>query len=468
MPIPRVLHTSTFRLSILFAAFFCVSAVLLLSVVYWGVGRVLIDQTDEHIDSDVAAFEKAFAVGGRQAVESLIAVKIGNDTSQTATYQLFSSDGSMRTGNLRPVLRLNTFPELGRGEVTSEPLPEAHNREPHTIRTRTVKLSDGGRLLVGRDIYTPLEITERIGQIVGLGLFASIILAGIGGWMISRALLRRVDGMARVSRGIMEGHLDRRLPVGRANDEFDHLTSQLNAMLDRIETLMADVRQVTSGIAHDLRSPLTRLRMRLEKAQLERGENADPVLEEVIVEVDGIRATFDALLRIAQVDARDPRSNFDVVDLEHLVQRMTELYRTVAEDKGLTWRVNIDGDLLIYADEQLLAQGLSNLIDNALKYTPAGGRISLQVSGETDRARLAIEDTGPGIPTAARQEVLKPFFRLEESRSTPGSGLGLALVAAVAKLHGAELLLADAAPGLRVTLILPRGDISPPVPPVRF
>lgn len=461
MPLPRVFRTSTFRLSVLFAALFGGSAILLLSLVYWGMATTLVDQADELIDGDIAAFQSALTAGGERAVEKMIENRISNDPTRTATYQFFLSNGSMRMGNLRAPLSASALPQLGRGEISSEPPPDSSNREPHTIRTRTIALSDGGRLLVGRDIYNPLEMRERISQIVGVGLFVTIVLAGLAGWVISRTILRRVDGMARVSRAIMEGHLDRRLPVGKASDEFDHLTSQLNAMLDRIETLMADVRQVTSGIAHDLRSPLTRLRVRLENAQLERGDNGDPLLDEVIQDVDGIRATFNALLRIAEVDARDPRSNFRVVDLGHLVSRMSELYRTVAEDKGLAWEVEIEHDVTVSGDEQLLAQAISNLIDNALKYTPAGGRISLHLSGVLEQAQVTVEDTGPGIPAAVCQDVLKPFFRLEESRSTAGSGLGLALVAAVAKLHAADLRLADACPGLRVSLLLPRDGPAP-------
>lgn len=352
-------------------------------------------------------------MGGESAVDNLIARKTGSDPSQTAIYQLFGPEGSKRAGNLSRPTDPDGMPALGRSQMAFEPRLRARNAEPHTVRTRTIHLGEGRRLLVGRDIYDPLEIAERVGQIVGLGVLTTVVLAGVGGWLVSRALLHRVDSIARASRAIMEGRLDRRLPVGNSNDEFDQLTSQLNAMLERIESLMADVRQVTSGIAHDLRSPLTRLRVRIEKAQLERQELADPVLEELIVEVDSIRATFNALLRIAEVDARDPRSGSSVVDLGHLVQRATELYRTVAEDRGLAWCVEIDREATVRGDEQLLAQALSNLADNALKYTPAGGRISLQVSSATDRVRLTIVDTGPGIPAPARQNVLKPFFRLE-------------------------------------------------------
>lgn len=456
MRLPRVFHTSTFRLSIYFAAFFAASALALWGLAYWAISDFFIGQTDDRIDHDVAVFEQAIAAGGEPAIEALIDHEVATDPFETAIYQLFRPNGSRGAGNLGQALPSGDLPIIGRGELVTGPPLGARNPELHTIRIRTIPLAGGDLLLVGRDIYDPLEIRERVSQIIGFGLFGTVVLAGLGGWTVSRALLHRVDAIARASRTIIEGRLDRRLPVGKANDEFDQLAIQVNGMLERIETLMTDIRQVTSGIAHDLRSPLTRLRVRLEKAQLDRGEQADPVFDELIADVDGVRATFDALLRIAQIEARNSRSNFRTVDLGHLVDQATELYQTVAEDKGLTWHAAIEDRVLIQGDEQLLAQALSNLVENALKYTPAGGSISLRLRQTADRAELAIEDSGPGIPPSARASVLKHFVRLEESRSTPGSGLGLALVAAVAKFHGAELVLGDACPGLRISLLLPR------------
>jgi signal transduction histidine kinase len=451
---PKVFRTSAFREAGYYTAFFIGSSVLLWAATFWGIGTFFVNKADERIDHDVAIFEKAMASGGRTAVEALIAHEVMADPFEATTYQLFEPDGGRRVGNLGSALPIGILPVAGRSQFDTKSQDEGRDLETHTIRARTFRFSDGSFMLVGRDIDDPLAIREWVGRVIWPVLLLVVVVSASTGWLLSRRMVERVDAMVRASRQIMEGHLEQRLPVGSANDEFDQIARQFNAMLVRIEALMSDVQQVTAGIAHDLRSPLTRLRVRLEKAVLEQQADVG-FYDELIADVDGMCATFDAMLRIAEVNARDPRSRFRSVDLGHLVEQVDELYRAVAEDRGLAWEVRIDDRLTVQGDEQLIAQSLSNLVDNALKYTPTDGRVSVRLRHVADRAELSVEDTGPGIPFSARSSVLKHFFRLEESRTTPGNGLGLALVAAVANFHAAELVLEDACPGLRVRLSFP-------------
>jgi signal transduction histidine kinase len=286
-------------------------------------------------------------------------------------------------------------------------------------------------------------------------IVALTLALGLGGGIVlSRNWLGRIEAVNRTSREIIDGDLSRRVPVGKGGDEFDRLAANLNAMLDRIEALMDGLRQVTDNIAHDLRGPLTRLRNRLEVTLLEDGGKPShrEALERTIDDADQLLKTFSALLLIGEAEAGLKPDDMGGIDLAGLVGDMAELYAPAAEHQGLSFTHAIEADLSIQGNRQLLSQALVNLLDNALKYTPAEGRVSITCRHTDGAPEIAISDTGPGIADADRARVLQRFERLEASRHSPGSGLGLSLVAAVAKLHGAQLRLDDNAPGLRVVL----------------
>jgi signal transduction histidine kinase len=276
---------------------------------------------------------------------------------------------------------------------------------------------------------------------------------------MSRGMLRRIELINQTSRNIMAGDLSQRIPIRGSGDELDQLAGNLNTMIDEIERLMDGIRHVSDNIAHDLRTPLTRLRNRLEQllVDLEDGSPYRSQVEQGIAEADQLLATFAALLRIARIEAGGHKARFKPVDLAALVGDAAELYEALAEEKQLRFSTRVDASVSLEGDRDLLFQALTNLIDNAIKYTPAGGEVSLELMRVGKTADIAVSDTGSGIAETERDKVGQRFYRLESSRNTPGSGLGLSLVKAVAKLHRATLLLEDNAPGLKATLRLPLG-----------
>jgi signal transduction histidine kinase len=326
------------------------------------------------------------------------------------------------------------------------------------------------RLLVGHD----LEDRERLAHILGSALFTSLmwllVIGAFGGLFVARRLLNRVDAMSAKAATLLHEDLSGRLPLSGSGDELDRLARNLNAMLDRIATLMEGIRQVSDNIAHDLRTPLTRLRNNAEQALLlDHGEAAcRAALEKTIDEADGLIRIFNALLLIARAESQSSGENLTNLDAAALVRDMAELYEPAAEDKGVEMRVNTPPSLPFRGQRELIGQALANLIDNALKYgapdAPGeAARIEITASGD-DRGgvEIAVADHGPGIPPDERARVVERFVRLEASRSRPGSGLGLSLAAAVARLHGGVLRIEDAEPGLRAVLVFPHlkeGDL---------
>jgi signal transduction histidine kinase len=288
------------------------------------------------------------------------------------------------------------------------------------------------------------------------GSAAAIALALVGGAIMSGRLVRKIETVSATARNIIQGDLTQRVPVAQVGDEFDRLSLSVNAMLDRIETLMGDLRQVTTDIAHDLRTPLTRLGQRLEYAAR---SDADPQvlrqsLDAARRDVDDILAMFAALLRIAEVESGARKAAFSRVDLGEVVDTVAEVYRVAAEEKGQDLQHRIDPDVIATGDRDLLVQLFANLVENAIRHCPEGSKIELVASRQGSAVEVAVSDNGPGIPAEMRAKVLQRFVRLENSRTSPGYGLGLSLAAAIANLHDAPLSIADNSPGLRVAVRL--------------
>jgi signal transduction histidine kinase len=341
---------------------------------------------------------------------------------------------------------------------------------------RIFQLPGGFRLLVGRD----LEERERLRDIVaaaGKWSIAVVVVLGLaGGFFITRRVLKRVDAMTATTQTIMAGDLSGRLPVAGPGDELDRLAGNLNAMLERIEALMRGLKEVSDNIAHDLKTPLTRLRNRSEAALRAGGSEGDyrAAIEATIDESDALIATFNALLMIARAESGQARDNMDEFDAADIARDVVELYEPVAEDQGLALRLDANAPLRVKGNRELVSQALANLIDNGIKYAApatdaprenamdgvaaktAASEIVVTARAEADRILLTVTDSGPGIPENERRRAIERFVRLESSRSQPGSGLGLSLASAVASLHGGELRLEDNAPGLKATLALPR------------
>ncbi len=302
------------------------------------------------------------------------------------------------------------------------------------------------------------------------GVSVTLLLGAAGGIWLSQVFLYRVDAISRTAEAIIDGDLTQRVPLRGTGDDLDRLAETLNRMLDRMDRLLESVRQASNNIAHDLRTPLTRLGQRLEEArtQVRSADGQQRALDAAKAEVDALLGTFAALLRIAEVEAGAQRAAFRRVDLSAVVATVAEAFAPSAEEAGYTLVAEVAPGIAVHGDRELLTQALVNLVENALRHTPPGTQVRLLLRAQAGRAVMAVEDNGPGIPEAERDQVLRRFYRLDHSRSTPGSGLGLSLVAAVAELHGAELRLEDAKPGLRVVINLSRAAQPLPLPRERL
>jgi len=342
---------------------------------------------------------------------------------------------------------------------------EAPDGVEHRALVQVVELPGGFRLLVGRD----LEERERIYAIIsnaGRWSFALVVVLGLaGGFFVSRRVLKRIDAMTDTANTIMAGDLSGRLPIAGTGDELDRLADNVNAMLERIEALMRGLKEVTDNIAHDLKTPLTRMRNRCEQAlRGERGQDYRAALEATIAESDDLIRTFDALLMIARAESGQARGNMAEFDAAQIARDVGELYEPLAEQKGLALMIEAPAAATVRGNRELVSQALANLVDNAIKYAGpdvskingAAAEILVRAGAEGERITLSVADRGPGIPEADRGRAVERFVRLEQSRSEPGSGLGLSLASAVARLHGGELRLEDNRPGLRSVIALPR------------
>ena len=457
----KLFRTTTFRLSLTYLALFSAAAIVAIVYIYWNTTVLLSRQLNQTIDAELKGLAEQYRAGGLDQLVRIVAERSG--TPGNSLYLVADSEGRRLAGNLSAVSP-ELWNSLGPVEFVYQ-RPATGGVEKRLAFANVFRLASGYRLIVGRDIEDRRELARmvRSAMLWGLGVMA---LFGIGGgYWVSRKLLARIDALAETTRTIMDGDLTGRLPVTGSGDELDRLSESLNLMLARIEQLMAGLREVSDNIAHDLKTPLNRLRNRVEQALREPyGEAAyREVLERTIEEADGLIKTFNALLSIARIEAGAGGENREKLDVSALLRDVAELYEPVAEERGIELRAETDAPIFVRADRQLLGQAIANLIDNALKYgapersSGNGSRPEVEVSAHAKGpiAEIVVTDRGPGVPVPDRERVLDRFVRLEASRSEPGSGLGLSLVAAVARLHGGILRLEDNEPGLRVVLALP-------------
>jgi signal transduction histidine kinase len=454
----RFLRTSTFRLTLLYAGLFCLSVLALLAFVYWQTLVLLERQQMQIIFAETNALVERYHDAGLPGLLGAIAERVQPDRVGDSIYLLAD-------GRYEPVIgNLERWPRGAEedGRTLTFPIERTRLGDPEQHRATAIYLDLAGdyHLLVGIDTRTQDRFRRAVIQALIWSIVATLGL-GLGvGVLMSRRTLARLEAINQAAERVRRGEVKHRMPVGRRGDEYDRLAENLNAMLEEIERLLGAVRAVTNNIAHDLRSPLTRLKTRLEIA-LAASEDAAArreAIERALAEADELLATFNALLSIADAEAGTGRAEMDRVDLEGLARDVAELYEPAAEEKGLTLERGLHGPATITGNRQLLFQVLANLLDNAVKYTPSPGRIVLRLEPATEEQgpALIVADSGPGIPAEDRERVLERFVRLDASRSTPGSGLGLSLVAAIARLHAATLALDDNAPGLKVMLRFPR------------
>ena len=450
MRLPRLCRTSSFRLTLLYAGLFSASAILLFAVIYWSTLFYMTGQLDAAVSSDFSELTEAFDGGGTNAVAAAIAKRVTDMPAGPMFYLLEDPAGAVLAGNL-PVMptRTGTFD-------TADPRPALHRDDRQPLRARGALLPGGAYLLVAIGASQRDEMGELILRAFGWGLLVTLILAFGGGVLLSGGLLRRVEAIGRTAREIMEGHLSRRLPSRGTDDEFDHLVASLNEMLERTERSIGAMRQISNDIAHDLRTPLTRLRQRLEFAQRKAATAVElrAAVAESIADADAMLATFSALLRIAQIESKAVKAGFAAFDLSELLQTVVEVYQPMAEDKDQQLIAEIGPELRSFGDRELLAQMFSNLVENALRHSPRNAIVQLATPVDGQHVTITLSDNGPGIPRGEHANVFRRFYRLEASRTTPGAGLGLSLVAAIASLHNIPIEFEDNHPGLKVALRL--------------
>ena len=448
------LRSTTFRLLAWYAAVFVASVAVLFLVVYWVTLSELDQQLSESVERETEVLVELYRERGTDSVTRAIQLRIADLRAPRRYYLLQDADGNRIAGNLPPMKAVEGEMVLPVSSLLKERTPKgaATALEGHPVVALGRRLRGGEFLLVGENRYRAVKAREAIAQAMGWGIAITLLFAAAGGVALGRGFMRRIEAINRTTRSIMDGDLSQRVPTRGGKDEMEQLSVNLNAMLDRIQGLMDSVKRVSDDIAHDLRTPLSRLRHRLESARANLGAEAEPVVEQSIEELDAILETFAALLRIAQIESGARRAAFAEVGLGRLLTTVAEAYEAVAEDRSQTLQLRIERDAAVSGDRELLTQLVANLVENAIRHCPPGARISVALGDDAGMPVLSVSDTGPGIPAAEREKVFRRFYRLEASRTTPGSGLGLALVKAVAELHGASVTLSDNRPGLGVII----------------
>ena len=444
-----VLDTSPFRIAIVYSIVFAIGAAALIYAVDFAVSRVVDGSTDNLIEAEVQGLREQMLVLSRSDFIELVEQRSQDQDVRGAVYLMVDPQLRPVAGNVPAWPKIDTKEKWFLFKVA---VPFGDETREHEMRARYFALPGGYQMLVGHDVQERQDVKSLMMR----GLIAAVVLTlllGLGGgfWM-GRRILAQAGAISAVATQIMRGDLSQRLPVRDADDEINTLAREINTMLDKIEQLTLGMRTVLDSAAHDLRTPLNRLQASAEGAMstLTPGSAERRVLEHVTVEVDRMRSTLDALLRIALAETGTVAR--EQVDLSELVGSVVELYAPVSEERGIALESSVAPGAHVLGNRQLLAQALANLLDNAIKFTPDGGHIRVALDGSGSAPQVIVEDNGPGIPADKREVVLGRRVRLDEARDFPGSGLGLSLVAAVTKLHGAHLVLDDAGPGLKVSL----------------
>lgn len=466
MRLPRIFRTTPFRLTLLFLALFAAAASAFLAYIYIAAAGEATRRTDREIQREMRSLAAAYDRAGLDAVNQSLIERAASE--RPFLYLLMGRDGRRISGSIEesPVERFSGRPAWTTFQVSD--LVGGHLVK-HPARGLQERLGGGETLFVGADVgEDEAYVVNIVRALWGAGALV-VVLGLAGGVLVSRNVSLSMASLSGVIEAVRSGDLAARAPVRGARDEFDELAAGVNEMLDRLERSMAGHRHAGDAIAHDLRSPLTRLRARLEAAYLDvEAGRGDPTqaLAQALEDTDGVLKTFAAVLAIARLQAAGRAPDAVVFDLAELASDVAELYEPLCEDKGVEFDAELTRGLSVRANREFIAQALANILDNAVKYTPAGGAIMLRVrrrsSGEVE---ASVTDTGPGVPQADRARVVERFVRLENSRNEPGAGLGLSLVAAVAEAHAGRVELdegpgkvGDMGPGLRVALVLPRAS----------
>jgi signal transduction histidine kinase len=464
----KLIRTTAFRLTLVYLFLFALFAASLLGYFAWNTRRLITEQITSTVNVETGEISDIF---GRRGLHGLVLTLENRALRPGANLYLVTTPAGLAIAGNVGSLAPGVLETTGWSETAYRRLDEQDSAD-HRALVRVTELPGGFRLLVGSDLAERRRLFGIVAKAAQWSLLIVVVLGLGGGVFVARRVLRRIDAMTGTTQRIMAGDLSGRLPVGRSGDELDRLAENLNAMLERIEALMMGLKEVSDNIAHDLKTPLTRLRNRAEEALAKSGSEAEyrSALERTIEESDGLIRTFNALLMIARAESGQARGNMDDFDASEVANGIHELYEPLAEEDGMTLNVKT-GSAPVHGNRELISQALANLVENAIKYgkpvaaaqpLSAGAvagtdskTILIEARRDGDQVLLSVTDHGPGIPEADRKHAVERFVRLEASRTQPGSGLGLSLASAVATLHGGELRLGDAHPGLSATLVFP-------------
>jgi signal transduction histidine kinase len=454
--IAKTLRSSTFRAALIWIVGFGAIVVGLFIFVYWSTASYVLDRSDRGIDRDRGVLLAAFAAGGRDELIAALNKRAGLHPDR-GIYLLADASFARLAGN-RTTWPAALSGNAGRANVdATEPASPAADRG--LMRAAFDTLPDGSHLLVGREVTDLSQFVRKIYLALALVLVLVFVLAIAAAVTVTRRTVSRIESINATSRAIMQSGLGERVPLYGSKDEWDQLAENLNSMLDRIGVLIGEVKQATDNVAHDLRTPLTRMRGRLESAGGRRRDAAADqlLITDTMTDLDDVLRMFAALTRISQIETTTQTAGFRPVDLVEIGESVADLYDAAAEEKKVDLQVIGQKPMLITGDRDLLFDALANLVDNAIKHGREAGKVVVRLDRCEDGAVISVADNGPGIPPDEQPYVFRRFYRLERSRCTPGNGLGLSLVAAVARLHDARVELSDNAPGLKVEMRLRSG-----------
>ena len=442
----RLLHTEGFRIAAIFVAIFALSAAVFTTLTLIIVDQEFHDQIVQFANADIAAVEDGYRTEGEGEAREVIHQRMAGPGAPD--FILLERDEKTRlAGNLAPMP-----PRAG---ILTLPYPGGAAN--HAILGVGAFVAPDLYIFSGSDLHNAWMARRRILRTLAWVFAGALAVAILGGVIVSRGFLSRTDEIVRTCRAIMAGNLASRIPLRGTEDELDRLADTINAMLDRIAALMDNLRQISNDVAHDLRTPVTHLRHRLERARLKATtmEDYDQALEAAITASDDILALFAALLRIAQIEGGARRAAFAPLDLGQILSQLGDVFGPVAEDSKHHLSLCLNGPAVIQGDRELLIQLFSNLIENAILHTPAGTLVTVSLNRENGEAIAAVTDDGPGVPQQEHEKLFRRFYRQEASRTRPGYGLGLALVSAIAELHGATLKIADDGKGFSLRFHMP-------------
>ncbi len=454
----RLIRTTSFRLAAIYLLLFMLSALVLGILVYASVRHEILVEFDDRIQEETNALQSVFAQQGRERLAAIVNAR--GSGGGAPVYGLENPEGQKLAGDL-PLpahgaagLRLGW---IAMPEADSNEAPEA---KPEIVRALASRLADGSILIVGVEQRRTDDALRGVMASFGWAVGATIALGIAGGLWLSAQFLRRIDAMRLTAQGIMAGHWNRRIPLSPIDDDLSALARAFNRLFDRIEKLLLANKHVSADIAHDLRKPLASILRRLEAARRQEAssETVRRAIDAAIAEIEGVLETFSALLRIGQIEAGARRAAFQPLDLASIAREVVEAFQPAAEEKGKALIARLGEPLPMAGDKELLTQMTANLLDNALRHTPSGVRIEVVGERTLRGVSLSVADNGLGVAPQELSAIFQRFYRAPAARGSPGSGLGLSLVAAIAELHGLDCSASDNRPGLRVTLTTAQGD----------